>query len=446
MRIDKTTLYDLSVFDKDEDFSLFHKIDFTNTLAGRSTLLDFFKHPFGSIEEILQVQAIIKLIGDNIHAWPSNITNGTLLVIDKFLDDNPEPIPEEPNPFNSFVYKFIHPTGYSMILFSVKQLFELVKGYELIIKFFKGKEIPEKLSTVLSEAEKIISHRSLNALKGKNHFSEMNRTDILIYGRFFHVDFATELRTLSVLYGSLDAWYSMTMATKELKLNFPIFTESPEPIFNAKGLHHPLLHDPVPYDLELNDKKNFIFLTGANMAGKSTLIKSVGLATYLAHLGMGVPAQSMRLTLFEGILSNINVADNIVKGESYFFNEVKRIKETLLTIGDGKRWLVLIDELFKGTNIQDAMKCSLTVVGGLVRMKTGLFILSSHLYEIGDELKQYPAISFKYFETKLENNDLKFSYQLKEGISTDRIGYLILRKEGVVDMIDGIGKTTTPKG
>ena len=446
MRIDKTTLYDLSVFDKDDDFSLFHKIDFTNTVSGRLTLLDFFNHPFGSIEEILQVQAIIKFIGDNIQSWPSNITNGTLLVIDKYLDDNPEPIPEELNPFNSFVYKLIHPTGYSMILFSVKQLFELVKGYELIIGFFKGKQFPQKLSRVLSEAEKIISNPSLSSLKAKKHFSEMSRTDILKYGRFFHIDFATELRTLSVLYGSLDAWYSMAMATKELKLNFPTFIENPEPIFDAKGLHHPLLQDPVPYDLELNDKKNFIFLTGANMAGKSTLIKSVGLSTYLAHLGMGVPAQSMKITLFEGILSNINVADNIVKGESYFFNEVKRIKETLSTIGDGKRWLVLIDELFKGTNIQDAMKCSLTVVGGLVRMKTGLFILSSHLYEIGDELKQYPSISFKYFETNLENNDLKFSYQLKEGISTDRIGYLILKKEGVVDMIQGIGKTTTSKG
>jgi DNA mismatch repair protein MutS len=442
MRIDKTTLYDLSVFDKDEDFSLFHKIDFTKTIAGRLSLLNFFKQPFGSIEEILQVQDIIKIISNDIHSWPSNITNGTLLVIDKFLDDNPETIPAEPNPINTFIYKFIHPTGYSMILFSVKQLFELVKGYELILRFFKGKEIPQKLSTVLSQAEKIISHKSLQSLKGKKYFSEMDRTDILNYGRFFHVDFAAELRALSVLYGSLDAWYSMAMATKELKLNFPTFIESSEPIFNAKGLHHPLLQNPVPYNLELNDKKNFIFLTGANMAGKSTLIKSVGIATYLAHLGMGVPAQSMSLTLFEGILSNINVADNIVKGESYFFNEVKRIKETLATIGDGKRWLVLIDELFKGTNIQDAMKCSLTVVGGLVKMKTGLFILSSHLYEIGDELKQYPAIGFKYFETNMENNELKFSYQLKEGISTDRIGYLILKKEGVVDMIEGIGKTT----
>lgn len=440
MRIDKTTLYDLSVFDKDEDFSLFHKINYTKTSVGRSALLAFFNHPFGSVEEIIQVQSVIKLIADNIHSWPLNITNGTLLVVDKFLDDNPEPIPATPNQINSLVYKFIHPTGYSMILFSVRQLFELVKGYELILSFFNGKQIPEKLSVVLTQAEKIISHRSLTVLKNKKYFSELSRTDILIYGRFFHVDFAAEIRSLSVLYGSLDAWYSMAMATKELQLNFPVFIENSEPVFNAKGLHHLLLQHPIPYNLELNDKKNFIFLTGANMAGKSTLIKSVGLAAYLAHLGMGVPAESMTLTLFEGILSNINVADNIVKGESYFFNEVKRIKETLSTIGDGKRWLVLIDELFKGTNIQDAMKCSLTVVGGLVKIRTGLFILSSHLYEIGDELKQYPTISFKYFETNLENNELKFSYQLKEGISSDRIGYLILKKEGVVDMIESIEK------
>ena len=66
----------------------------------------------------------------------------------------------------------------------------------------------------------------------------------------------------------------------------------------------------------------------------------------------------MRLSLFDGILSNINVEDNISKGESFFFNEVQRIKNTLEKIGNRKKWLVLIDELFKGTNVQDAMKCS----------------------------------------------------------------------------------------
>jgi DNA mismatch repair protein MutS len=162
----------------------------------------------------------------------------------------------------------------------------------------------------------------------------------------------------------------------------------------------------------------------------------VGLAVFLAHLGMGVPATHMRLTLFDGILSNINVVDNIVRGESYFFNEVQRIKHTVERINDNRRWLVLIDELFKGTNIQDAMKCSTTVIRGLIRINRALFILSTHLYEIGEELRTFPNISFRYFETNITDEQLSFTYQLKEGISNDRLGYLILKREKVVEMLE----------
>ncbi len=183
-------------------------------------------------------------------------------------------------------------------------------------------------------------------------------------------------------------------------------------------------------------RQKFLFLTGANMAGKSTFIKAVGVAVYLAHMGMGVPAQTFTLSLFDGLLSNIQVEDNISRGESYFFNEVQRIKKTIEKINDGRNWLILIDELFKGTNVQDAMKCSTSVIEGLRKMKNALFILSTHLYEIGEALKQYPNIRFNYFETSIENDQLIFSYQLKEGISNDRLGYLILKREGVVKMLD----------
>jgi DNA mismatch repair protein MutS len=172
------------------------------------------------------------------------------------------------------------------------------------------------------------------------------------------------------------------------------------------------------------------------MAGKSTFIKSVGAAVYLAHIGMGVPAKRMRLSFFDGILSNINVTDNIARGESYFFNEVQRIKNTIQKINNGKKWLVLIDELFKGTNVQDAMKCSAAVIKGLIRIKGSLFILSTHLYEIGEELKPFENILFRYFETEAADDQLSFSYQLKEGISNDRLGYLILKREKVVEMLD----------
>ncbi len=144
----------------------------------------------------------------------------------------------------------------------------------------------------------------------------------------------------------------------------------------------------------------------------------------------------MELTLFDGLLSNINVVDNIVKGESYFFNEVQRIKNTIIKINDGRKWLILIDELFKGTNVQDAMKCSTTVIEGLIKIKNSLFILSTHLYEIGEALKSHPNIAFKYFETTVDEEQLKFSYQLKDGISNDRLGYLILKKEKVIELLE----------
>ena len=151
---------------------------------------------------------------------------------------------------------------------------------------------------------------------------------------------------------------------------------------------------------------------------------------------MGVPAAALQLTLFDGLLSNINVLDNIAQGESYFFNEVQRIRKTIDKISDGKKWLILIDELFKGTNVQDAMKCSSTVIEGLLKIKNAAFILSTHLYEIGEDLKKYPNIQFKYFETAVVNEQLYLSYQLKDGISNDRLGYLILKREGVVEMLE----------
>lgn len=440
MQVDNTTLNDLSIFHKEDEHSLFQKIDQTRTIEGRLVLQQLLQHPLNNKNEILQVQEILHHIGAKLEQWPERITNGTLLVIEKFLDDNPDEIPEQPNPFKAILYKWFHPADDSMIRFSMRQLFEFIKGFEELHDFFSGIHRPQLLDTVLQQSEKILGDRRLIDLKSKENFAELSRAEVLRFGRLFHVDMIASIRKLISLYGKLDAWYAMAKANKLFSLQPPVLLETKEPVLRAKGLWHVMLKDPVSYDMEMHPEQNFVFLTGANMAGKSTLIKSVGIAVYLSHLGMGVPAQQMELTLFEGILSNINVEDNITKGESYFFNEVKRIKETLTRINDGKRWLVLIDELFKGTNIQDAMKCSLAVIEGLVKFRNGLFILSTHLYEIGEELKKHPSISFKYFETILEGEQLHFSYQLKDGISQDRMGYLILKKEGVIALLNTIGK------
>ena len=177
------------------------------------------------------------------------------------------------------------------------------------------------------------------------------------------------------------------------------------------------------------------------MAGKSTFIRAVGIAVYLANIGIGVPANTIKMSRFDGLLSNIDISDNTLKGESYFYNEVQRINKTVSKITDGKNWLILIDELFKGTNIQDAMRCSTVVIEGFRKIDNALFILSTHLYEIGDYLKKYSNIQFKYFETEVGADDyLRFSYKLRDGISNDRLGYLILKREGVIDKLNSLGE------
>jgi DNA mismatch repair ATPase MutS len=86
------------------------------------------------------------------------------------------------------------------------------------------------------------------------------------------------------------------------------------------------------------------------------------------------------------------------------------------------------------------MKCSTVVIEGLQNLSNSLFIISTHLYEISDGLKKFNNIQFGYFETEVRQKELLFHYQLKEGVSQDRLGYLILAREGVVDLLNNMTK------
>jgi DNA mismatch repair protein MutS len=435
MQIDKVTFNDIAIFQAEEEFSVFHKLNFTRTVGGKEWLRRFLSEPFGDLKKIIGTQNIIKTLLNHLDDWPAEITNGTIIMIDKFLDYSLEPVPQHPNILNSLSYKLFNSQDYSMLKFSVKHLADFYCGLRKLYKLLSTTELPSNLAFYLDRIAQIIQHEPL--LKLANRGSEpFSIQENLYYAHHIRKQYRSNTLELIDIYSRLEAWFSMAMAVKTYNLQFPKFVESADPYFKADGLYHVLLQHPVPYDIKLSPGGNFIFLTGANMAGKSTLIKAAGTAAFLAHIGMGVPAASMELSLFDGLLTNINVADNIVKGESYFFNEVQRIKNTIIKINDGKKWLVLIDELFKGTNVQDAMKCSLTVIKGLIRIKNSVFVLSTHLYEIGEELKAYPNISFKYFETNVNEDQLEFSYQLREGVSNDRIGYVILRREKVVEMLE----------
>ena len=434
MQADKTTISDLSIFKAEEEQSILNKLDFTTTAGGREWLRILLSKPLDNLKKIQETQQTILSLVSLLPQLPQTISNGTIMVVERFYDTAIDDIPSA-NAANGLAYKLFHTADYSLTRYSVSHFIELCKGLSSFAQL-AAKTNASFLQTTSARIALLLNQPVVKQMIDYDKSKTLSLTDVLHFGGFVRRQYKEKALELTDIYNRLDAYISLATAYKNFGFCMPQFLETDTPFFDAKQLYHPLLHTPVAYNITLAQQQNFLFMTGANMAGKSTFIKAIGVSAYLAHLGMGVPAESLTLSMFDGLLSNIQVVDNIIQGESYFFNEVQRIRKTIEKISDGRKWLILIDELFKGTNVQDAMKCSTVVIEGLRKMPNALFILSTHLYEIGEELKQYSNIQFRYFETEVKEDQLSFSYHLKEGISNDRLGYLILKREGVVSLLN----------
>ena len=420
MQVDKDTLHDLSIFNSDESASIFNYLNQTGTVGGKEMLRYLVEHPLGSIEKIKDAQAVIKALANTLPNWPSSITNGTIMVVAKYYETQFDPYPQHPTYFNSNWYKIFHAPDYALTKYTITHCIDFLKGMFAVHQLLLDYNHHPIASRWTESIEKKLSKPPLASLRLMDIKTATPQQILSIAGQIRRRH-KQDFYDLIDLYSAMDAYQSLARVFVAQDLCFPNFTTAPTACIAATNCYHPLLITPTSYNMTLEKDSNFLFLTGANMAGKSTFIKAIGISVYLAHIGMGVPAKTMELTLFDGLLSNINVMDNIIKGESYFYNEVKRIKNTIEKI-----------------NVEDAMKCSTAVIEGLRKIKPSLFILSTHLYEIGDNLKQYANIQFKYFETSINDGELVFNYQLKEGISDDRLGYLILKREGVVDLLQNL--------
>ncbi len=206
-------------------------------------------------------------------------------------------------------------------------------------------------------------------------------------------------------------------------------------MFHVEEIYNPLLLRWEPSSLNMNNNHNFVFLTGPNMSGKSTFLKAIGLTVYLAHLGMGVPAKTARISYVDRLLTGFTFTDNIVTGYSYFFSEVQRVKELAASLSKGERVFAIFDELFRGTNVKDALEATSTIVSELMTWRESLFVISSHLTEIGETVNKFPNTQSLFFESFMEDGMPVFTYRLLEGVSTMRLGMTIIDNEGIVQML-----------
>ncbi|QEC42235.1 MutS-related protein [Pseudobacter ginsenosidimutans] len=220
------------------------------------------------------------------------------------------------------------------------------------------------------------------------------------------------------------------------KLVFARALGSESSVLEISNCRHPALEKAIGNDLNLNEGQNIFFLTGANMAGKSTFMKSVGAAFYLAHMGFPVAADSMRFSVKKGIYSSINVPDDLQQGISHFYAEVLRVKQVAGSVCSRLPLLVIFDELFKGTNVKDAYDATLAVTAAFANYRQCDFIISTHIIEVGEALKHVqPNMQFGFMPTVMKGSIPGYTYRMKEGITEDRHGMMIIRNEGILDIL-----------
>ena len=144
----------------------------------------------------------------------------------------------------------------------------------------------------------------------------------------------------------------------------------------------------------------------------------------------------METSIFNGLLTTINLSDNLNNGYSHFYNEVLRVKFVAERINENGNIFVVFDELFRGTNVKDAYEASLSVISAFSKLNRGAFAISTHIIEIADKLKDIDTIFYKYFEANMINEIPHYNYKIKDGVTNERIGMYILRKEKVLETIE----------
>lgn len=228
-----------------------------------------------------------------------------------------------------------------------------------------------------------------------------------------------------------EAYLSVSKSIVEHRFVFPSFDTTG---FSIQGLYHPLLKDPVKNDFTAS--RNVVLLTGPNMSGKSTFLKSISLCVYLGHAGLGVPATTALFPFFDSLSVAINLTDSIVSGYSHFMSEIFMLKNVLKeALKEGKCFAVF-DELFRGTNIEDAREISTATIQGLTRFPHSYFFISTHLHQLKSiEVIQSGKVETCYIECTLNENTPVFTYKLKPGWSDLKIGRILFEKEGLNEML-----------
>ncbi len=233
--------------------------------------------------------------------------------------------------------------------------------------------------------------------------------------------------------GEIDALASLANFTA----NNPEYV-FPDPVtdqfnFEASNLGHPLIpkSECVTNNISISRWNQYCIVTGANMSGKSTFLRTVGTNYVLAMIG--APVFASRFTFYPILLhSSIRTSDSLARKESFFYSELRRLKQIITELESGQQTFILLDEILKGTNSKDKQAGSIALLEQLIKYQS-VGLIATHDLSLGDLIRQYPDnIQNLCFEIQIIDDQMSIDYKLQEGVCQNLNATFLMKKMGIL--------------
>ena len=465
--------------------SLFQFLNRTCTYTGKNELANWLYNVLGIQEDIKRRQSAVNELKDLISWRQKFLATGKLIDINAYNDTQLISWAKEATHGVRRIYyqlaRILLPvltvlaiiaSGYGYIPFSlvlvviifnrfvlwqaskkVKTLYQRVtkqvntlKSYQRLFQHIEKqhfdsdalKELKEELFVTGKPASKLI--KKLTKISDSLESGENLAVDILLNSIFlWNVHHIIRLEKWHLLYGEyierwvgiigkFDAYISMAnYSYNHPDFTYPVFNDNQ--ILDAEQLGHPLISDEasVCNDFHINQKGNVFIITGANMAGKSTFLRTVGINMILGMAGAPVCAKKMEFKI-TNIFTSMNITDSLSENESYFYAEVKRLKQLIdKAMGKGDL-LVLLDEILTGTNTKDKEIASKAFLERLLEM-TITSLIATHDLSLTSLAEKYPETIYnKSFEVDMVGQEMHYDYKIREGAAKNMNALELLRQ------------------
>ena len=435
---DKQTLDDLNIFGKSGRNSVFSLFNRTHSRGGALLLEELFRYPLSDAAMINQRSATIRYFMEEEPGFP--FVSEWFDSVEHYLGnrDNRSRLTIEENSLKRKLQKYIGTdVEYEMLHKGVLAAIGIINTVdEWLVRMADTLENnPDRQE--FDRMKAIVRHPRFAWVKHEKGVKKLDYERMVEYDQCLRYDGYEDLRKLLDCIYCMDVYVSVAEIARKQNYTFGKALPGGKNILLMENIYHPLVPQAVPNTIRMGENEQVIFLTGANMAGKSTFMKTFGIVIFLAHMGFPLPASKVEFTVQNGMYTTINLPDNLSRGYSHFYAEVLRVKKVAQQVRRPENLVIIFDELFRGTNVKDAFEATVAVTEALAERKNCTFLISTHIIEAGEELsKRCDNIQFVYLPTVMQGNTPTYTYTLKPGISSDRHGMMIIRNEGILEMLN----------